>query len=90
MQNERMTDSFVPSLREYATRWGITPERVRPGQKVMHPGPINRGVEIDGRVADSADSLILDQVRAGVAVRMAVLHDLLAAGVPDRETAAVA
>jgi aspartate carbamoyltransferase catalytic subunit len=56
----------------------------------MHPGPINRGVEIDGRVADSADSLLLDQVRAGVAVRMAVLHDLLAAGVPDRETAAVA
>ena len=43
----------MPSLREYAARWGITPERIRPGQKVMHPGPINRGVEIDGRVADS-------------------------------------
>jgi aspartate carbamoyltransferase catalytic subunit len=90
MQRERMESAFVPSLREYAAQWGITPERVRPGQKVMHPGPINRGVEIDGRVADSADSLILDQVRSGVAVRMAVLHDLLAAGIPARETAAVA
>ena len=48
----------------------------------MHPGPINRGVEIDGRVADSPDSLILQQVRAGLAVRMAVLHDLLTADVP--------
>ena len=75
MQRERMESAFVPSLREYAARWGVTPERVRPGQKVMHPGPINRGVEIDGRVADSPDSLILEQVRAGLAVRMAVLHD---------------
>ena len=84
MQRERMESAFVPSLREYAARWGVTPERVRPGQKVMHPGPINRGVEIDGRVADSPDSLILDQVRAGLAVRMAVLHDLLAAETPAR------
>ena len=90
MQRERMESAFVPSLREYAARWGVTPERVRPGQKVMHPGPINRGVELDGRVADSPDSLVLAQVRAGVAVRMAVLHDLLAADVPARETAAVA
>jgi len=90
MQRERMESAFVPSLREYAARWGVTPERVRPGQKVMHPGPINRGVEIDGRVADSPDSLILEQVRCGLAVRMAVLHDLLAAGAPARETAAVA
>jgi len=79
MQRERMESAYVPSLREYAARWGITPERLRPGQKVMHPGPINRGVEIDGRVADSADSLILEQVRSGLAVRMAVLEDLLAA-----------
>ncbi|HUP33668.1 MAG TPA: aspartate carbamoyltransferase catalytic subunit [Gaiellaceae bacterium] len=79
MQRERMESAFVPSLREYAARWGITPERLRPGQKVMHPGPINRGVEIDGRVADSPDSLILEQVRAGVAVRMAVLQELLVA-----------
>jgi aspartate carbamoyltransferase catalytic subunit len=79
MQRERMESAFVPSLREYAARWGVTPERLRPGQKVMHPGPINRGVEIDGRVADSPDSLILEQVRAGLAVRMAVLQELLAA-----------
>ena len=90
MQQERMESAFVPSLREYASRWGITPERVRPGQKVMHPGPMNRGVEIDGRLADGPDSLILAQVRAGLAVRMAVLHELLAAGAPARETAAVA
>jgi aspartate carbamoyltransferase catalytic subunit len=79
MQRERMESAYVPSLREYAARWGITPERVRPGQKVMHPGPINRGVEIDGRVADSPDSLILAQVRSGLAVRMAVLQELLVA-----------
>jgi aspartate carbamoyltransferase catalytic subunit len=79
MQRERMESAYVPSLREYAARWGVTPERVRPGQKVMHPGPINRGVEIDGRVADSPDSLILEQVRSGLAVRMAVLQELLVA-----------
>ena len=79
MQRERMESAYVPSLREYATRWGITPERIRPGQKVMHPGPINRGVEIDGRVADGPDSLILAQVRSGLAVRMAVLQELLVA-----------
>ncbi len=77
MQRERMESAFVPSLREYTARWGITPERLRPGQKVMHPGPINRGVEIDGRVADSSDSLILEQVRSGLVVRMAVLQVLL-------------
>ena len=79
MQRERMESAYVPSLREYATRWGITPERIRPGQKVMHPGPINRGVEIDGRVADGPDSLILAQVRSGLAIRMAVLQELLVA-----------
>jgi aspartate carbamoyltransferase catalytic subunit len=77
MQRERMGSAFVPSLREYAARWGVTPERLRPGQKVMHPGPINRGVELDARVADSRASLVLDQVRAGLAVRMAVLQELL-------------
>jgi aspartate carbamoyltransferase catalytic subunit len=79
MQRERMESAFVPSLGEYAARWGITPERLRPGQKVMHPGPINRGVELDGRVADGPASLILEQVRAGLAVRMAVLQDVLVA-----------
>jgi aspartate carbamoyltransferase catalytic subunit len=82
MQNERMEPgaNFVPSLREYAARWGITPERLRPGQKVMHPGPMNRGVEIDPRVADSVDALVEAQVRSGLVVRMAVLYDVLTGG----------
>ena len=89
MQKERMLPgaSFVPSLREYTARWGITPERVGSGQRVMHPGPMNRGVELDPRVADSAASLITDQVRAGLVVRMAVLYDLLTAGPVAVETA---
>src|SRR5919108_748883 len=79
MQRERMEEgaNYVPSLREYTARWGVTPERLRPGQKVMHPGPMNRGVEIDPRVADHADALIETQVRAGLVTRMAVLYDLL-------------
>ena len=82
MQRERMLEgaNYVPSLREYSARWGVTPERLRPGQKVMHPGPMNRGVEIDPRVADSPDALIETQVRAGLVVRMAVLYDLLTTG----------
>jgi aspartate carbamoyltransferase catalytic subunit len=82
MQRERMLAgaNFVPSLSEYTSRWGITPARVRDGQRVMHPGPMNRGVEIDARVADSDASLIVDQVRAGLVVRMAVLYDLLTTG----------
>jgi len=82
MQNERMRPgaNFVPSLREYSARWGITPERLRPGQKVMHPGPMNRGVEIDARVADSAESLVTTEVRSGLVVRMAVLYDVLTGG----------
>jgi aspartate carbamoyltransferase catalytic subunit len=82
MQQERMLAgaNFVPSLREYTARWGITPERLREGQRVMHPGPINRGVEIDARVADSNAALIDAQVRSGLIVRMAVLYDLLTTG----------
>jgi aspartate carbamoyltransferase catalytic subunit len=82
MQRERMDEgaNFVPSLREYTARWGVTPAHLRPGQKVMHPGPMNRGVEIDPRVADSPDSLVTDEVRAGLVVRMAVLYDLLTTG----------
>jgi aspartate carbamoyltransferase catalytic subunit len=82
MQHERMQAgaNFVPSLREYTARWGITPERLRPGQKVMHPGPMNRGVEIDPRVADCGDALVETQVRSGLVVRMAVLYDLLVGG----------
>jgi aspartate carbamoyltransferase catalytic subunit len=77
MQRERMGEAFVPSLREYTALYGITPARVRPGQVVMHPGPMNRGIEIDARVADSAQALVTDQVRAGLVVRMAVLYDVL-------------
>jgi aspartate carbamoyltransferase catalytic subunit len=89
MQRERMLQgaNFVPSLREYTARWGITPERLLPGQRVMHPGPINRGIEIDARVADSDASLIVGQVRAGLVVRMAVLYDLLTSGPVAVETA---
>ena len=90
MQSERMQEgaNYVPSLREYTARWGITPARLRPGQKVMHPGPMNRGVEIDPAVADSTDALVIDQVRAGLVVRMAVLYDLLTAGPRPVPTAA--
>jgi aspartate carbamoyltransferase catalytic subunit len=80
MQRERMTEALVPSLREYATRWGITPERAErlgPDTIVMHPGPVNRGVELAAAVADGPRSVIVDQVRNGVAVRMAVLYRLL-------------
>jgi aspartate carbamoyltransferase catalytic subunit len=77
MQRERMGEAFVPSLREYTSLYGITPARVRPGQVVMHPGPMNRGIEIDPRVADSDQALVTDQVRAGLVVRMAVLYDVL-------------
>ena len=93
MQRERMApgEAYVPSLREYTALYGITPERVRPGQVVMHPGPMNRGVEIDPRVADSGASLVTEQVRAGLAVRMAVLYDVLTvAPVPADVAAAVA
>jgi aspartate carbamoyltransferase catalytic subunit len=91
MQQERMGEAFVPSLREYTALYGITPDRVRDGQVVMHPGPMNRGVEIDARVADSPAALVTDQVRAGLVVRMAVLYDVLTvAPVEARTTAGVA
>src|SRR5216117_2867180 len=93
MQRERMQEgaNYVPSLREYSARWGVTPERLRAGQKVMHPGPMNRGVEIDPVVADAADALIERQVRSGLVVRMAVLYDLLTHGpVEAAKLAAVA
>jgi aspartate carbamoyltransferase catalytic subunit len=77
MQHERMTESFIPSLREYSERYQINAGRLRPGQLVMHPGPVNRGVELSGETIDSPQALIGDQVKAGVAVRMAVLYELL-------------
>ena len=91
MQRERMLEgaNYVPSLREYTARWGVTADRLRPGQKVMHPGPMNRGVEIDPVVADAADALIETQVRAGLVVRMAVLYDLLTHGPVAVKTAEI-
>ena len=82
VQHERMSGLFLPSVREYFTFFGLTParlERAAPDVIVMHPGPMNRGVEIDSAVADGPWSVILDQVANGVAVRMAVLY-LLAGG----------
>ena len=83
MQRERMGTGLIPSLREYTATWGLTNrrvERLRPEALVMHPGPMNRGVEIAAEVADLPRSVILDQVRNGVAVRMAVLYLLLGSG----------
>ncbi len=77
MQQERMHESFVPSLREYAARYQINLQRLRPGQLLMHPGPVNRGVELSGEAIDSPQALIGEQVKAGVSVRMAVLYELL-------------
>lgn len=77
MQRERMTEAYVPSLREYAAAYQIGPTRLAPGQVVMHPGPVNRGVELAAATIDSPQALISDQVKAGVWVRMAVLYELL-------------
>jgi len=77
MQLERMHDSFVPSLREYADRYQISAARLHPGQLLMHPGPVNRGVELSADAIDSPQALIGEQVKSGVAVRMAVLYELL-------------
>jgi len=82
IQQERMDKSFFPSLREFALQFGLTRERMKLAKEdaiVMHPGPINRGVEIDHELADCEKSVILDQTENGVAVRMAVLY-LLAGG----------
>ncbi len=78
MQNERMTGSFVPSLREYAAQYQIDGRRLGPTQLLMHPGPVNRGVELAAEVIDSPQALISEQVESGVVVRMAVLYELLA------------
>ncbi len=79
IQQERMQGAFFPSLREYFTTFGMTAERVaraKPDVIIMHPGPMNRGVEIASEVADGPYSVILEQVANGVAVRMAVLYML--------------
>lgn len=90
LQLERMQAGFVPSLREYNRVFGVTRERVDHAPRdllILHPGPMNRGVEIDSAVADGPHSVILDQVTNGVAVRMAVLY-LLAGGAPEKAEAA--
>jgi aspartate carbamoyltransferase catalytic subunit len=78
MQQERMSQSWIPSLREYATEYQINGRRLGPRQILMHPGPVNRGVELSGEVVDSPQAVILSQVEAGVVVRMAVLYEVLA------------
>ena len=78
MQHERMRASYVPSLREYVARYQINGRRLHPRQILMHPGPVNRGVELSGDVVDSPQAVITAQVEAGVVVRMAVLYELLA------------
>src|SRR5689334_8917642 len=78
MQRERMNDSFVPSLREYASLYQIDSRRLGPRQLLMHPGPVNRGVELSPEVIDSPQSLITAQVESGLVVRMAILYELLA------------
>jgi len=80
MQQERMNGTLVPSLREYAARYQINGRRLGPGQLLMHPGPVNRGVELSAEVIDSPQALIAEQVESGVVVRMAVLYELLTAG----------
>ena len=78
MQHERMTEAWVPSLREYAAWYQINARRLSDTQLLMHPGPVNRGVELSAEVVDSPRALISAQVQAGVVVRMAVLYELLA------------
>ena len=90
IQHERQEAALVPSLREYRLRYGIDRERLaqaKPGVLIMHPGPVNRGVELDSSVADGPWSVILDQVTNGIAVRMAVLYLVGASkpGVPEDE-----
>ncbi|ADZ70276.1 aspartate carbamoyltransferase catalytic subunit [Polymorphum gilvum] len=85
LQRERMSGAFVPSVREYFHYWGLDAEKLsyaKPDALVMHPGPMNRGVEIDPQIADGPQSLIREQVEMGVAVRMAVL-EALAAHLPN-------
>ena len=81
VQRERMSGGYFPSAREYTVGYGLTRDRLRSlkeGTPILHPGPMNRGLEISADAADAVDSVVLDQVSAGVAVRMAVLYHLLA------------
>ena len=85
LQKERMSSALLPSEHEYYKLWGLTEKRLRlaaPDAIVMHPGPINRGIEIESRVADGPRSVILEQVENGVAVRMAVMSMIMNVAVP--------
>ena len=87
IQKERMGIGLIPSIKEYRDLFGITKDRIKKLNKeliIMHPGPINRGVEIDSYVADSDQSIILNQVLNGVAVRMSILYLLLGAGINEK------
>ncbi len=88
MQKERMRQSFVPSLREYAINYQIDNRRLGPRQLVMHPGPVNRGVELAPEVIDGPASLITAQVAGGLLVRMAILYEILAGGERPRPLSA--
>jgi aspartate carbamoyltransferase catalytic subunit len=77
MQRERMNDSFVPSVREYVAHFQIDSRRLGPRQLLMHPGPVNRGVELSAEVIDGPASLMTQQVESGLVIRMAILYELL-------------
>ena len=86
VQLERMNAAFFPSEREYSRIWGLSADRLRrlgPQTLVMHPGPMNRGLEISSEAADSANSVVLEQVANGVSIRMAVLFKLLSGGIAN-------
>jgi aspartate carbamoyltransferase catalytic subunit len=88
IQHERMHDAYFPSIREYASRYGLDKGRVQllpQGSIVMHPGPMNRGIEISAEVADGENSVIVEQVSNGVNVRMAVLYLLLGGAIEGEE-----
>src|ERR671918_628634 len=82
IQRERMSESFVPSIREYAAHYQIDSRRLGPRQLLMHPGPVNRGVELSPEVIDGPASLITAQVESGLVVRMAILYEILTSGEP--------
>ena len=80
LQRERMREAFLPSIREYARHFQVNARNLGPRQLLMHPGPVNRGVELSGEVIDSPQSLITEQVASGLVVRMAILYELIAGG----------
>ncbi len=89
LQHERMKSALLPSVREYYARYGLTEERLKlakPDAIVMHPGPVNRGVEIDSHVADGPQSVILQQVTNGIAVRMAVMSMVMSTSTQGDES----